>query len=102
MTAAQYLYDTWIVTYDLGLAYLDAGAFPQAHDALSACLQRRGELAGYVGLVPPVYYYLGRAQEGLNSPAAAESYRAYIAARTFGDADPLLADARRRLEAKAE
>jgi hypothetical protein len=43
-----------------------------------------------------VYYYLGRAQEGLNSPAAAESYKAFVAIKNGGQ-DPLLADARRRL-----
>jgi hypothetical protein len=28
-------------------------------------------------IIPPLYYYLGRAQEGLKSPAAADSYKTF-------------------------
>ena len=47
--------------------------------------------------LPPVYYYLGRAQEGLKSPAANDSYKAFLALTGTGGGDPLVADARSRL-----
>jgi len=46
---------------------------------------------------PPVYYYLGRAQEGLKSPAAADSYKALLSIKEKGDEAGLVADARRRV-----
>jgi hypothetical protein len=48
-------------------------------------------------LFPPLYYYLGLAQEGLKTPASIESFKTFVAIREKGDADPLLVDARRRL-----
>src|SRR5262249_49719587 len=99
LDTAQHSIDTWLGTYDLGLAYLAAGAYPQAHEALSACVQRRGELGILFAILPPTYYRLGRAQEGLKSPDAADSYRMYITARQSADIDPDLEDARRRLAA---
>ena len=97
--AAQHQYDVWIAAFDLGRAYLAAEAFPEAHEALSACWQRRGELGDRMSLLPLALYYLGRSQEGLKSPTAVESYRAYVKTRGSADADPLLDDARRRLAA---
>lgn len=47
--------------------------------------------------LPPVYYYLGRSQDGLNSDGGAESYRTFLAIKAKSDGEPLLADARRRL-----
>ena len=49
-------------------------------------------------MFPPVYYYLGRAQEGLKSRAAKNSYAAFVGIKEKGGQDPLLADARRRLQ----
>ena len=60
-------------------------------------MRRRGELGILMALLPPTWYQLGRAQEGLRSPAAADSYRAYIAIREAADVDLDLDDARRRL-----
>ena len=45
---------------------------------------------------PQIYYYLGRAQEGLQSPAAADSYKAFLNFKANATDDPLVADARRR------
>jgi tetratricopeptide (TPR) repeat protein len=97
LDAAQQSIDTWLGTFDLGLAYLAAGAYPQAHEAFSACVKRRGELGILLALLPSTWYQLGRAQEGLKSPAAADSYRRYISARESADVDLELEDARRRL-----
>ena len=100
---ASKLTDSWLGRLLLGRAYLAAGAFTEAHAELDRCLRRRGEatemfldeLATY-HFVPPVYYYLGRAQEGLQSAAAKESYRTYLAIKQKADVDPLVEDAKQR------
>ncbi len=101
---AQKLADTWLGHYDSGLAYVEGGAFTEADSELEMCLKRRGEAASAFldeeptyRVFPPLYYYFGRVQEGLKSPAAADSYKTFVAIRGHGDADPLVADARRRL-----
>ncbi len=105
---AQQILDTWIGHYVLGRAYLDDGAWLEAHEEFGICLKRRGESSAiFVDEVPSfrylpaVYYYLGRAQEHLKSPAAAESYRAFVSIKENAEgAEPLLEDARRRLAAR--
>jgi tetratricopeptide (TPR) repeat protein len=102
---AQHGFDTWIGRFDLGRAYLQARAFAQAHEELDACLKRRGEASAlFIDEVPTyryfpeAFYWLAKAQEGLGSPAATDSYRAYLAIKEKADAaDPLVEDARRRL-----
>jgi len=103
---AQKLSDTWLGRLDLGRAYLDAGAFTEASSEFDACLSRRGEATSVFlddipsyHLLPAVYYYQGRAREGLKSPGAAESYKTFIDIKTNGAGDPLVADARKRLSA---
>ena len=98
------LADTWVGHYDLGLAYLAAGAFTEAYSEFELCKKRKGEAAAAFldeeptyRIYPPLLYYFGRAQEGLKSPAASESYRTFVAIRGNGAADSLLTDARRRL-----
>jgi hypothetical protein len=49
------------------------------------------------GYLPPVYYYQGRAQEGINSPGFRDSYRTYLSIRQKAGEDPLLPEIRRRL-----
>jgi tetratricopeptide (TPR) repeat protein len=96
--------DTWLGRYLLGRAYLEAGAFAEAYSELEICTKRRGEATAIFlddvpsySYFPPVYYYLGRAQEGLGSAGAAESYRRFVEFRAAADDDPLVVDARRRL-----
>ena len=103
---AQRLSDTWIGRLDLGRAYVAAGNFPEADSELEKCLKRRGEASAvYLDDVPtfralpPVTYYLGRAQEGLKSPAAADSYKAFLATKEKGDETGLVKDAQRRIAA---
>ncbi|HEX4785085.1 MAG TPA: protein kinase, partial [Candidatus Sulfotelmatobacter sp.] len=103
---AQKLADTWLGHFDLGRAYLDAGAYTEASSEFDACLKRRGEVTSVFlddvqsyHLLPAVYYYQGRAQEGLKSPGAADSYKAYLAIKEKGAGDPLVADATKRLAA---
>ena len=106
---AQALLDTWLSQYALGRAYLDAGAYTEAHEAFELCLKRQGEatsiffddLPSYRYL-PPVYYYLGRAQEGLKMPGSMESYKAFLSIKEKGEGGPLIEDARRRLHKLSE
>jgi tetratricopeptide (TPR) repeat protein len=102
---AQQLLDTWIGRFCLGCAYLEAGEFAGAHSEFELCLKRRGEamslffndLPSY-SYLPAVYYYLGRAQEGLKSPAAKDSYQTFLKIKEKDQGDPLVADARKRIQ----
>jgi tetratricopeptide (TPR) repeat protein/predicted Ser/Thr protein kinase len=103
-TEAKDLLDTWVGRFDLGRAYLEAGAFAEADSEFDRCIKRRGEalelfmddMPTYSDL-PPVYYYQGRVREGLNSPGFADSYHTYLSIRGTSTEDPLLPDIRRRL-----
>jgi len=102
-TEANNLLDTWIGRFDLGRAYLETGSFTEADSEFDRCLKRRGEaLALFLDEVPtysylpPVYYYQGRAREGMKSTGFAESYRRYLSIRGKASEDPLLAEVRRR------
>ncbi len=49
--------------------------------------------------LPPVYYYFGRAQEGVGSDAAPDTYRKFLEIKKKGDgSDPMVEDARQRLD----
>ena len=95
--------DTWIGHFTMGLAYLQAGSFPEADSEIEECVKRQGE-ASAVYLddlptfrnVPPIYYYLGRVQEGLKNPASARSYQTFLSMQEKG-AGPLVTDARKRI-----
>jgi tetratricopeptide (TPR) repeat protein len=101
---AQKVANTWLGRYALGRAYLAAQLYPEADNEFDICLQRRGEATAVfldddpsLRYLPPVFYYQGRAREGLNSSGAAESYRAFLAIKHDSAGDPLVADARHRL-----
>jgi tetratricopeptide (TPR) repeat protein len=100
---AQQSSDSWIGRFLLGRSYLDTSSFPEADAALEDCLKRRGEaVALYLDDVPtfralpPAYYYLARVQDGLKSPAAAESYRTFLSLQPEGH-NAMLEDAKVRL-----
>jgi tetratricopeptide (TPR) repeat protein len=104
LTEANALLDTWIGHFELGRAYLEAGAFTEADSEFDRCIKRRGEtLALFLDEVPTyayfpaVYYYQGRVREGLKSPGFADSYRTYLSIRGQAGEDPLLPEIRRRL-----
>lgn len=108
--AAQKLADSWLVRFDLGKAYLNAGLFPNADAEFDACLKRKGEAAAVfldddptLRYLPAVHYYQGLSRAGLKSPGAAASFQAFLAierrAAAGADPDPLAADAVRRLAA---
>jgi tetratricopeptide (TPR) repeat protein/predicted Ser/Thr protein kinase len=104
ITAANNLLDTWIGHYDLGRAYLEAGAFTEADSEFDTCLKRKGEAIELFmdnvptyAYFPPVYYDEGRAREGLKSQGFADFYKTYLGIRGQSTEDPLAADIRHRL-----
>jgi serine/threonine protein kinase/tetratricopeptide (TPR) repeat protein len=101
---AQKISNSWLGHLYLGKAYLQNGSFTEADSEFELCLKRRGEASAVflddsptLRLVPPVYYFLARAQEGLKSPAAAESYRTFLKMQPEGSSE-LIADAHHRLQ----
>jgi serine/threonine protein kinase/tetratricopeptide (TPR) repeat protein len=101
---ANKLLDTWIGRFELGRAYLEAGLYVEADSEFDRCIKRRGEALELFldnvptyGYFPLVYYYQGRAREGLKSAGFAESYRTYLGIRGQAGEDPLLPEIRRRL-----
>jgi tetratricopeptide (TPR) repeat protein len=104
---AQKLLDTWLARFHLGRAYLDAGAYTEAYSEFERCLKRRGEATALLfdevptyRFLPPVYYYFGRAQDGLKTGGGAESYKTLLAIRQKGEPDALVKDARQRLQGR--
>ena len=102
-TEANNLLDTWIGRFELGRAYLEAGAFAEADSEFDRCIKRRGEAillfldeVPTYGYFPVVYYYQGRVRQGLKSSGFADSYRAYLDIRQKAGQDPLLAEVLRR------
>jgi Flp pilus assembly protein TadD len=101
---ANKLADTWLGHFDLGRAYIEASAFPEASSEFDICEKRKGEAtAVFLDDVPSfryfplMYYYQGRVREGLKRTDAGESYKAFIAIKSKGDQnDPLVADALKR------
>lgn len=102
---AQKISNTWLGHFYLGKAYLQNASFTESDSEFELCLKRHGEASAVFlddvptfRLIPPVYYYLGRAQEGLKSPAAEESYRTLLKLQP-DSTNELVADARKRLQA---
>jgi len=104
LTEANGLLDTWFGHFDLGRAYLaaGAGALTQADSEFDRCIARRGEALSLMdegptyGHFPFVYYYQGRVREQLGTARFADSYREYLRIRAESQDDPLLPDVRRR------
>jgi tetratricopeptide (TPR) repeat protein len=97
--------DLWIVRFNLGVAYVQAKAFPEALSEFEGCQKRLAEATAiFLDDVPtfrytvPLWYWLGRAQEGVGLKAqATETYRRYLSLRSAAVNDPLAADARNRI-----
>jgi len=93
--------------FSLGRAYLDAGPThaAEALKELTQCVNRRGEVTDVflantpsVRYLPPMYYWLARAQEAVGSSAEAKkTYNEFLTRRPAPDTtDNLVTDARRR------
>jgi len=103
--AAGKLADTWLGHVILGRAYLELNAFPDAHTEFETAMKRQGEAAAIMmddvpsyRYLPVVHYYLGRAQEGIKSAGAAQSYKTFLAfVKSDEAASGIVADARSRL-----
>jgi tetratricopeptide (TPR) repeat protein/predicted Ser/Thr protein kinase len=102
--AANSLLDTWIGHFDLGRTYLEAGEFTEADSEFDECTKRQGEAIELFddnvptyAYFPPVYYYQGRAREGMKSEGFADFYKKYLSIRGQSSDDPLVIDIRRRL-----
>ena len=98
--------DTWIGHFFLGRAYLQAEDYTAAYSEFETCLKRGGETASVFlndlpthHYLPPAYYYFGRAQEGLGSEGASDSYNKFLKIKEKDDgSDQMVKDARRRLD----
>ncbi len=104
LTEAKNLMDTWVGRFDLGRAYLEAGAFAEADSEFDRCLKRRGEALEIFmddmptySYLPLVYFYQGRDREGLKSSGFAESYRTYLSIRGNSSEDPFVPEIRAHL-----
>ncbi len=104
ITAANNLLDTWIGRFELGRAYLEAGALTEADSEFDQCVQRRGEAIELFmdnvptyAYFPPVYYYEGLVREGMKSDGFADFYKDYLGIRGQSTEDPLVPEIRRRI-----
>ena len=102
---AEKRHDSWYAHFLLGRAYFEARQFAEALGEFNRCLTRKGETtdvfivdSSTLRYLPPLYYWLGRAQEGLSNAGARENYQRYLDLRRDADTPDFLAeDARRRL-----
>jgi tetratricopeptide (TPR) repeat protein/predicted Ser/Thr protein kinase len=104
IAAAIHLLDTWIGRFELGRAYLEAGAYTEADSEFDQCMHRRGEAIELFmdntptyTYFPPIYYYQGRAREGMKSQGFADFYKTYLSIRGGSSEDPLVPEIRHRL-----
>jgi serine/threonine protein kinase/tetratricopeptide (TPR) repeat protein len=102
LNEANAVVDTWLGHFDLGRTYLEAGSFAQADSEFERCIKRRGEALVLLdedptyGYLPSVYYYQGRARQGIGTAGFADSYNEYLKIRGNSTDDPLLPEVRKR------
>jgi tetratricopeptide (TPR) repeat protein len=104
---ANKILDTWLGHYFLGRASLLAKDRVQAQAEFEVCLKRSGEATALfldeiptARLLPPVWYYLAQAEEGINETMATQSYERFLRLQAEGSTDPLVAAARSRVARK--
>jgi tetratricopeptide (TPR) repeat protein len=106
-TGAVKFKDLWLARFNLGVAYAQANAFPEALGELDRCQKRRGEAAAifldevpsfrYLATLP---YWAGKVHDALNATEAAKKdYQEFLNIRGALTNDPLVSDARTRLAA---
>jgi serine/threonine protein kinase/Tfp pilus assembly protein PilF len=104
---AQKKHDSWFAHLMLGRAYLEAARFAEAAAEFDACVRRKGEATDVFfenvstsRYLPPVYFWLGRAQQGLGAVAAAKtSYEQFLKLRAGANpADPLAVEASQQIK----
>src|SRR5713101_1178930 len=101
----QKLRNSWISHFLLGRAYIEAAHYPEALAEFETCKKRLGETTDLMfadtatlRYLPPLYYWLARAQEGAGMKSAAqENYQKFLKLRGDSDpGDPLVNEARKR------
>jgi tetratricopeptide (TPR) repeat protein/tRNA A-37 threonylcarbamoyl transferase component Bud32 len=104
LNAAQKLADLWLVRYALGLAYFHHGHYPEAVSEFEKCRERLGEATSvFLDDLPTFHYYatlpywLGRARE-MQKLDARSQFQEFLRIRQGATGDPLVEDARRRLD----
>jgi tetratricopeptide (TPR) repeat protein/predicted Ser/Thr protein kinase len=104
IAAANSLLDTWIGHFELGRAYVEAGAFTEAKSEFNQCAKRQGEAIELFmdnvptyAYFPPVYYYQGRVGEEMKSGGSAAFYKSYLNIRGQSTEDPLVPEIRHRI-----
>jgi tetratricopeptide (TPR) repeat protein len=104
LTDANNLLDTWMGRFELGRAYLKAGALVEADSEFDRCIRRSGEALEFFmddaptyGFLPPVYYYQGKVREGMKNPEFANSYKTYANIRGRSNEDPLLQEVHQKV-----
>jgi hypothetical protein len=99
------LHDSWISHFLLGRAYIDAAHYPEALAEFETCKKRLGETTDLMfadtatlRYLPPLYYWLARAQEGAGMKSAAlGNYQQFLKLRGDSDpGDPLVNGARKK------
>jgi tetratricopeptide (TPR) repeat protein/tRNA A-37 threonylcarbamoyl transferase component Bud32 len=102
--AAQKLADLWLVRFTLGLAYFQRGDYPEAVSEFAKARERRGEATAiYLDDLPTfrhyasLPYWFGRARE-MQKLDARPQFQEFLQIRQANNSDPLVEDARRRLE----
>jgi tetratricopeptide (TPR) repeat protein len=98
--------DIWLARFYLGVAYEMAGRHGEAISELEICFKRRGEATAlFLDELPtyrylaPLPYWRARAQEGLGQTAQAKAnYEVFLAQKIGPTKDPMVSDARQRLE----
>jgi tetratricopeptide (TPR) repeat protein len=99
------LVDMWLGRYALGRAYLEAGTYAEAFAEFEKCEKRRSEAMSVFLMDLPTCryldsldYYMGRALEGMGSPAANEYYQKFLDNKANADpGNPLVSDTQSRL-----
>jgi tetratricopeptide (TPR) repeat protein len=102
---AQRWADTWLCRFAMGRAFLEAEEYSEAASEFEICEKRQGEaMAIFLNDLPSfryldsLYYYIGRAKEGMGVPGASESFQKFLKIKE--NADPGIAeveDAKKRL-----
>jgi tetratricopeptide (TPR) repeat protein len=100
---AQKLHNSWISHFLLGRAYLEAGHNGEALAEFETCKVRQGETADLMfadtptlRYLPPLFYWLARAQQGMGMQSAAkENLDRFLAVRGRSDEDPMVREAKR-------
>ncbi len=104
---ARQLADRWLIRFVLGQAYAQAEQHAEALSEFETCLKRRGEATAIFLDDLPTFRYLatlsywqGRSQDALGQrDGATARFKEFLALRGHRADDPLVVDARRRLEA---